>query len=127
MNKQYFIAEKQIESKTENNIRTEKYEIKNFNAYETIVDKIIEWAYEEFENDFECAYYEYGISAGFDEELYSIRVNKFIELVKYKIESEKEDFYDEEVLELYENILKILKDFEDYILYYKEEIKEQTE
>jgi hypothetical protein len=122
--KQYFIAEKQTESKTENNIRTERYEIKDFNASEVIISKIIEWAYDEFESDCEYAYYEYGISGGFDEELYSINVNKFIRLVGHNIESEKEEFGDEEDLELYENILKVLNDFKGYILYYK---GEQTE
>lgn len=79
------------------------------------------------DNDSEENYFSYGISTGWDGELYSIEVERFIEGLESWIESEKEN-QEEGDGTYYFDLAKKLKDqlikYEDYDLIFREKVKE---
>lgn len=79
------------------------------------------------DDDSEENYFSYGLMTGWDGELYSIDVDKFIEGLEQYIEAEKETIDDGDgtyYLDLANKLKKSLIKYEGYELYFKDEVKE---
>lgn len=123
--KKYIEARKVIDVKREFDIEITKTHVVRIED-EKYWEMIKELSEEKYEDDYEGAFFSYGISCDFEGEIYSVNVCKLIQLVKDKINSNKEDLnYTEEdglIINL-RKLIKFLEDYEDYDFYFKEEKK----
>lgn len=81
------------------------------------------------DNDSEENYFEYGISNGWDGELFCIDIDRFINGLKKWVESEQEEEPDEDDQSYYMDTAKeLIKGLEKYIDYdfYFEEVKQEA-
>jgi hypothetical protein len=106
------IAEKIVETKVEGEyeiIKKHKIEIKYINEKE-----LLEFIEDNcFAEDFESAYYSYGIGGDFDNDVCFIEINKFIEgLEDYDFDEDEED--EQEKKDEFNKWIALLDKYKDY-------------
>ena len=100
-------AEKLVETKEENDYITRKYHI--IKDISDVDEQTLIELCERYEDDYETAY-SYGISFTFDEDLFCVEVNPFIEKLEEEIEDEEDEFIS--------NMIKKLEKYRGYTIYF---------